>query len=216
MWVVAAGTSRKYLRGPRGAGFLYARKSALGPGYSAANAANAINTPSLAWEPAIIDVAGAVWTDRQAYRLLDGARRYEQFEMSFAAKIGLGAAVEYALSMGIERCWLRTVELASRLRGALREHVPGATVHDQGRSLCGIVTFTLQSHPDAKDVQSWLAGRATPINVSTSSRSSSLLDFHQRGLSDVLRASVSYFNTEEEIRALCDALRELVASAVGS
>ena len=96
-------TSRKYLRGPRGVGFLYANPKLTAAGF----------------EPAMLDVWGATWHSREGYRLAPGARRFEQYEVSFAGKVGLGVAVEYALDVGVERIWARVRHLAGRLRERL-------------------------------------------------------------------------------------------------
>ena len=67
----------------------------------------------------------------------------------------------------------------------------------------GIVTFTKEDE-QPRSIEARL--RAANINVSVSSKSSAQLDFGRRGLSQVVRASVHYFNTEEEIGVFCRAL----------
>ncbi len=174
-------TGRKYLRGPRGTGFLWIRRSF--------------------WdrvEPPMLDLHAATWVARDRYELRGDARRYENWEADVAARIGLGVAVDYALSLGIEEIVLRVATLADRLRGRLAE-IPGVTVRDRGRVRCGIVTFTVEGHP-AETVKDALAKAA--VNVTVSDRFSTLIDMSARGLDAVVRASVHYYNDDTEIDRL--------------
>jgi selenocysteine lyase/cysteine desulfurase len=185
-----AATSRKYLRGPRGMGFLYVEKALC---------------QNL--EPAFLDLHAASLLTPDTFKIRDDARRFENWECNVAAKLGLGAAVEYALAQGIEPMWQRIQQLANHLRLRLAE-VPGVTLRDRGALTSGIVTFTRQGS-SAADVQQWLAGQAERINVSTSTFRSTLLDMKQRGLQEVSRASVHAYNTEGEIDTLIEALMRL-------
>ncbi|MGL6244494.1 aminotransferase class V-fold PLP-dependent enzyme [Pseudomonas sp.] len=185
-----AATSRKYLRGPRGMGFLYVEKSLC---------------QNL--EPAFLDLHAASLLTPDTFKIRDDARRFENWECNVAAKLGLGAAVEYALAQGIEPMWQRIQQLARHLRQRLAE-VPGVTVRDRGALTSGIVTFTRQGS-SAADVQQWLAGQGKRINVSTSTFRSTLLDMQQRGLQEVSRASVHAYNTEAEIDTLIEALMHM-------
>ncbi len=112
-------------------------------------------------------------------------------------------AVDYALGWGLDAIWARVSELAERLRALLRE-VPGVMVHDLGVVRCGIVTFTLAGR-EATEIRDAL--RAQGINVSVSTLTSTRLDMEARALDAVVRASVHYYNTDEELERLCDALR---------
>lgn len=185
-----AATSRKYLRGPRGMGFLYVEKSLC---------------QNL--EPAFLDLHAASLQDAQTFKIRADARRFENWECNVTAKLGLGAAVEYALAQGIEPMWLRIQQLADYLRRQLTD-IPGITPRDLGVQKSGIVTFT---HRDssATHVQQWLAGQEKRINVSTSTFRSTLLDMQHRDLLEVSRASVHAYNTEAEIDTMVAALRGL-------
>ncbi|PYC13451.1 aminotransferase [Pseudomonas jessenii] len=185
-----AATSRKYLRGPRGMGFLYVEKSLC---------------QNL--EPAFLDLHAAALQSADTFTIRADARRFENWECNVAAKLGLGAAVEYALAQGIEPMWLRIQQLAGYLRQRLLE-IPGVTPKDLGLQKSGIVTFTHQNH-SAAQVQQWLAGQEKRINVSTSTFRSTLLDMQHRDLLEVSRASVHAYNTEAEIDAMIAALRRL-------
>jgi selenocysteine lyase/cysteine desulfurase len=136
---------------------------------------------------------------------LPSARRFEPYEFFFAGKVGMVAALEYAAAIGIGEIALRNAELATHLRNRLAD-VPGVSIHDKGVRKSSIVTFTVRGH-HASDVRRTLRTRS--INVSTSSQSSARLDFPQRNLDEVVRASVHYFNTTSEIDALADAVAGL-------
>ena len=180
-----SGTGRKFLRGPRGTGFLYVSKALLER-----------------LDPPFIDLHAATWTDARSFELRPDARRFENWESYVAGRVGLRAAVRYALDLGLEQIRARVTMLADRLREELGR-MPGIKVQDLGRTKSGIVTFTKEDElPRA--IQERL--RAAGINVSVSSKSSAQLDFGRRGLSQVVRASVHYFNTEDEIRTFCKTL----------
>ena len=179
-------TGRKYLRGPRGVGFLYVRKALIA-----------------GLEPPIIDHSAAEWTAPDRYELRADARRFENWENNYAAKLGLGAAVDYALDWRLGPIHDRVRHLADLLRARLAE-LPGVEIRDIGQDRCGIVTFT-QAGPDPFETKARL--RAEAINLSVSRPSSTLLDAARRRLPPVIRASVHYYNDEEEIDRLIRALR---------
>ena len=183
-------TGRKFLRAPRGTGFLYVSDRLIEH-----------------LEPPLLDLHAATWTAPQEYKIRTDARRFENWETNYAAKIGLGVAVDYALEWGVETIEERVSALAGRLRQRLGE-LPGVTIQDRGQRLCGIVTFTVDGVP-ATDVHGRLS--AAGINTSVSAVTAARFDLEPRGLTDVVRASVHYYNTDEEIEKLCATLR-----AVGS
>ncbi len=179
-------TGRKYLRGPRGVGFLYVRESLI---------------PTM--EPPIVDHFAANWTGLDSYELRPDARRFENWENNYAAKLGLGAAVDYALDIGMDAIWDRVRVLADDLRRRLRE-TNGITVQDIGQEQGGIVTFS-SDHEDSADIKQRLASQG--INISVSGPSSTLIDSTRRNLPPICRASVHYYNDEAEIDRLMAALR---------
>ncbi|GBE22118.1 putative cysteine desulfurase [bacterium BMS3Bbin01] len=177
-------TGRKYLRGPRGTGFLYARSSFL--------EAN---------EPLMLDHFGASWVEPERYVLRPDARRYETWESNHAIKAGLGVAAEYAMSVGLESIAGRVFALAAGLRDKLTGI--GATTYDLGRVKGGIVTFSVPG-VDAAAVKREL--RAQSINTSLVDPASTLIDAKRRHLPEMVRASVHYYNTSGEIDTLIAAL----------
>jgi cysteine desulfurase / selenocysteine lyase len=179
-------TGRKFLRGPRGTGFLYVRRERLAE-----------------LEPPFIDLYAARWTAREEYELRPDARRFEGFEANVAAKLGLGAAAEYALGWGLDAIWTRVRELAGALRERLSA-IPGVVLRDLGPERCGIVTFTRRG-VDPRALTFEL--RREGINVWFSETSSTRLDMEARGLAAVVRASVHYYNELAEIERFCDRLR---------
>lgn len=178
-------TGRKFLRGPRGTGFLYASHRLLER-----------------LEPPFLDLHAATWTAADRYVVRPDARRFESWETSVANVLGLGAAVRYAAGWGLPSIEERVVPLAAGLRRQLAER-PGVTVHDQGLRRCGIVTFTVAGVP-AAEVQRRLA--AAGVNTSVSRAGSARWDLLARGVPDVVRASVHYYNDDDDLARLLAAL----------
>lgn len=185
---VLCATGRKFLRGPRGTGFLWVSDRGRDR-----------------IEPPTLDLFSAEWTADRAYEIRGDARRYELWETGLAAKLGLVAAIDYALAVGLEAIEERVVDLAERLRTRL-EALHGVTVHDLGRRRCGIVTFTIDgwASPDVSQ-----ALREQQINTSVTSVSGARWDLADRGLDQMVRASVHYFNTDQELEPLVDAVADL-------
>jgi cysteine desulfurase/selenocysteine lyase len=181
-------TGRKYLRGPRGTGFLYVRGSILER-----------------LEPPFLDLHAAQWVARDRFEVRPDARRFENWETYYAGKIGLGVAIDYALQWGLDAIWARIIRLADDLRRQLAI-IPGVTVWDQGVEQCGIISFTFAGKT-ADEVQRLLADAR--INVSVSRLPSSRLDMEARGLHDLVRASLHYYNAEQESERFCTTLASL-------
>ena len=156
------------------------------------------------FEPPVLDHHAAPWVASDRYELRPDARRFENWENNIAAQIGLGVAIDYTLEIGIDAISERIMALAAELRARLAA-VDRVTLRDLGPEPGAIVTFTVDGI-DPVAVREALAARR--INVSVSNRGSTRLDMERRGLDAVVRASVHYYNTEEEIDALAAAVAE--------
>lgn len=178
-------TSRKYLRGPRGRGFLW------------------VDGPlAERLEPPMLDNHAATWTGTDRYELAPGARRFENWEQPTALTLGLGLAVDHAREIGPDRIRATVQPRAEGLRRRL-DAIPGVTVRDLGQTRGAIVSFTVDGvRPE--DVKAALA--RDRINVSVSVITSTRYDMERRGLDDIVRASLHYVTTEAE----CDLLAERV------
>jgi selenocysteine lyase/cysteine desulfurase len=183
-------TGRKYLRGPRGTGLLFVRRALVER-----------------LEPPMLDLHAAEWSARDGYTVRPDARRFENWECHIGGKIGLGVAIDYACELGLAAIAARVQALAERLRQALGA-LSGVTVQDLGRERCGIVSFST-NRKEAHAVQEALA--AQQINISVSPTAWTRLDMTARGLQAVIRASVHYYNTEEEVTRFCAALEALAS-----
>ena len=181
------GTGRKFLRGPRGTGFLWVRTSALER-----------------LDPFVAEIGSATWDGRQGFTWAPGARRFATWEHSYVNVLGLGAAVRQALDLGLEAIGQRATALGARLRGHLSE-LPGITVHDLGQARCAIVTAKINGL--VAEHAAAALGRAG-VNVSTTVPEDNPLDTQDRGVHPLIRFSPHYYNTEDEI----DRTTELVAT----
>jgi selenocysteine lyase/cysteine desulfurase len=179
-------TGRKFMRGPRGTGVLYARRSAV---------------DRLGASP-FVDGRSAVWTGRDTWHHAPGATRFEFGERSFAAQAGLAAATRYALDVGLAAIADRVLALADRLRSDLGQ-VERVRIRDEGVDRCGIVTFTVDGTP-AVTVKEQLG--AVGINIGAPARINAQWDLGERDIDAVARAGVHYFNTEAELDRLVDAV----------
>jgi cysteine desulfurase / selenocysteine lyase len=183
-------TGRKFLRGPRGTGFLYAR---------------ATTTHQL--HPPFVDLHAGLWDASDSYALAPGAARFENWESNVAARIALGVAVDDAIGIGLDVIEARNRELSTYLRGRLSE-LDGVAVHDKGAQQSAIVTCAHESI-GATTLRDEL--RAQAVNTSVTVATSTRLDFEARRLPDMLRLSVHYFNTIDEIDHVVDTMRGLIA-----
>jgi cysteine desulfurase/selenocysteine lyase len=182
-------TGRKYLRAPRGTGFLYVQKAVQDK-----------------LKLIFMDGHTAQWVTEDDFKIRDDARRFEVYERNRALTLGLGKAVEYALNIGVDRIWQRIQYLAGLMRQNLAL-INGITVHDMGDQQCGIVTFSVEGM-DSALVKTKLAEKQ--INVSIGQAKSTLFYMNKNHLTSIVRASVHYYNTEEEILLLCAELAEML------
>jgi selenocysteine lyase/cysteine desulfurase len=185
-------TGRKYLRAPRGTGFLYVRRELIET-----------------LEPPFLDVHSAHWVAADRIEIRPDARRFETWECSTACRLGLGAAVDYALALGGDAIEARVLALGETLRARLAA-VPGLALHDRGTTRCGIVTFTVEG-VDPFGLAGTLRGES--INISVSTIDFARFDFEARGLTAVARASVHYYNTDDELDHFVSAVEQFAGRA---
>jgi selenocysteine lyase/cysteine desulfurase len=175
---ILSATGRKFLRGPRGTGLLYIRRGLAEQ-----------------LEPAVIDLGSADWVEKDRYEIRPGAKRFELWESYIAGKSGLRVAMDYARSWNLDVSYARIQKLADGLRTGLGD-IPGVTVHDLGVEQCGIVSFALDGR-DPADVTKALGEQS--INTSVSTANMTRLDMDSRGIDALVRASVHYYNSDDEI-----------------
>ena len=183
-------SSRKYLRGPRGAGFLYVSDRVLDQGL----------------EPLYIDMRGADWIAEDQYRALPDARRFENWEFAWALVLATGEAARYATAVGIDLIRRRVSALARRVREGLGD-IGQIRLLDRGGDLCGIVSAAIAGHDPATLVT---ALRSRGINTSAQIREFAVIDYDEKQATAALRISPHYYNTEEEIDLAVATIRELL------
>lgn len=181
-------TGRKYLRGPRSSGLLYASDRALEDS-----------------TPYTVDLHSAEWTGTDQYEIHPDGRRFEQWEQNLSGKTGLAAAISYYLHAGPDQVFDTLALRAQELKNQLKT-INGVSVYDAGESQGGIVTFDTPADP--KELKSQLSEQQ--INVSVSPVSSTLIDMQNRGFGDLIRASVHYYNTTAELSRFTEILEDLL------
>ncbi|MFE7834567.1 aminotransferase class V-fold PLP-dependent enzyme [Streptomyces sp. NPDC057474] len=185
-------TGRKFLRGPRGTGFLWVRSEALAY-----------------LDPYVTEIRAAAWDGGRGFTWRPGARRFETWEVSYANVLGLDAAVRQALDLGLDRIGERAVALGAYLRDRL-DALPGVTTHDLGEHRCAIVTAKVDGLP-APEVAAALARQR--INVSTTVPEHTQFDTEHRGVHPLVRLSPHYYNTEAELDRTVEAMADIAHSA---
>jgi selenocysteine lyase/cysteine desulfurase len=186
-----SGTARKFLRGPRGIGFLYVSDRALKRGDF----------------PLYIDMRGADWVSADSFAPAPDARRFENWEFAYSLVLGLGEAARYALAVGVERGGRRARDLAATLRGKLSE-LRGIRVLDRGNELAAIVTIEVAGW-EASELSRVL--RTCGINTSASLRAYAVIDMDEKRAASALRLSPHYYNTEDEIDRVVEQLKTSIS-----
>jgi selenocysteine lyase/cysteine desulfurase len=183
-------SARKYLRGPRGSGFLYVSDRVLDQGL----------------EPLYIDMRGADWIAEDRYRALPDATRFENWEFAWALVLATAEAARYAMAVGLQPIRDRVSALASRARAGLG-NIGQVRVLDRGRELCGIVSVAISGRDPAELVT---ALRSRGINTSAQRREYAVIDYDEKQVTASLRISPHYYNTEQEVDLAVASIRELL------
>ena len=182
-------TFRKFLRGPRGAGFLYVGDRILKKG----------------WEPLFIDMRGATWSSADQYQARPDALRFEDWEIPYALMFGAKAAIEYTLEIGLPEIEKRNAALASLLRDQLNNI--GLAPLDKGKKLSSIITVY---HPGWNNGALMDSLHVKKINASISHGDYAVIDFKRKNVPWALRLSPHYYNTEAEVGRAVEALKGLI------
>lgn len=181
-------TGRKFLRAPRGTGFLYV-------------------SPRLRerLRPVAPDVRGARWSGEHEFELDESARRFETWEAAHALRLGLGVALEEARQLGVDSVAAHVAALSASLRSRLLEEVAGIRIADPEDAPSGIVTFVReQEEPQSTQAKLSAAGCHTVVVPA----SHGLWDLAPRGLAGVVRVSFHVYNDEDDVEAVIAALRD--------
>lgn len=186
------GTGRKFLRGPRGTGFLYISDRALQAGL----------------EPLFIDMRGADWTTDDTYTPQPTARRFEQWESAPALQLGLAEAIRYANEVGLSTIESRNRHLRNRLRAGLAE-LPGLRLLDEGDHLASLLLFTLPDHETPAALMVTL--KQNQINFSMSYTNFALIDWERKGVTWATRFSPHYYNTDEEVDSVVGVMQAFLS-----
>ena len=195
---------RKYLRGPRGTGFLYISNDILeqdivpshidhyGCPIGSVPSESSYQLGSQLQDSSVVEFAPR-----------EGAKRFEFWESSIASRLGLGEAVCVAMEKGLPEISRDIQRLSALLRNGLEEAIPSIRIHHRESTTCGIVTFYCQN-VDARTIQSamWKEG----FELSMVPATSTPLDSSSTNVPDLVRASISYTTSEKEIRTFCSAL----------
>jgi selenocysteine lyase/cysteine desulfurase len=181
-------TLRKFLRGPRGAGFLYVSDRVIDEKL----------------EPLFIDMRGGDWIAPNEYQVRMDARRFEDWEIPYALLLGSKAAIDLANSLGIDAIQQRNHFLGEIIRKRISA-LPGFRLLDIGREQSSIITVEIRGQKPATVLQGL---RNENINTSVGHKHFALLDFETKQVEWALRISPHYYNTEEEIDLLIHALKK--------
>ncbi|WP_426278265.1 aminotransferase class V-fold PLP-dependent enzyme [Chryseobacterium sp. S-02] len=179
-------TGRKFMRGPRGTGFLYVSDKVLEQNYA----------------PLLLDMRGANWTEYDDYELFKTAKRFEHWEISYASLLGFTEALKYANTIGLHTIEHYNKGLSERLRGNLKNN--GFQIWDQGNNLSSIITFCGPDE-DLENIQKVL--KENNVFFSVTYKNSALIDFTDKNINGIVRLSPHYFNTVEEIEKVSEILK---------
>ncbi|MBL7849941.1 MAG: aminotransferase class V-fold PLP-dependent enzyme [Cyclobacteriaceae bacterium] len=184
-----SGTFRKFLRGPRGAGFLFISDNILNQDI---------------W-PLYVDMRGANWTDPNEFTLRKDGGRFEDWEFPYGLVLGSREAVRYALNVGIAEIEKRNVALCAKVRDGLLDL--GLHILDKGKRQSSIITVNLPGKNPTEVLQQL---RERKVNTSISYRGYAVIDYDAKGVTWGLRISPHYYNSEEEVSQLMQSLQQIL------
>ncbi len=185
---------RKFLRGPRGTGFLYVADKVLEEDFC----------------PLFLDLHSATWTGENAYEAVADAQRFELWERPYALMLGSKMAVDYAIDLGLSKIEHRVKFLADYCRSKL-EQLPFLAVLDRGEEQCGIVTIHIPGWNAALFKQQLDQHN---INSSITIFESARIDFGRKNVPWALRLSPHYYNTREEIDLVVSVIEKTIRKPI--
>ena len=217
-----AATGRKYLRGPRGTGFLYVQKNianALEPSHIDHAAAPVLNVASK-----LPNQENFLYLEEEnesgiLHSYQPGAARFEFWEGSIAARLGLGAAIDLSLTIGMDEIEKSCAKYGAMLRNRL-DKIDRVNVYhgNSDQNMCGIVTFWCDGFEASTIKGRMQYGNGSSgccFHLSIVPATSTPLDSSRTGLGmrQLVRASLSYFNAKDEIDLFCNTLETILCSA---
>lgn len=172
-------TGRKFLRGPRGTGFLYVSDKVL----------------NLDYYPLFIDGKGATWKTASEFEIEPSAKRFETWERSCALQMGLIEALKYLNRIGVDKVEAYNSNLMEHFRRNLSS-ISGVVLYDKGSKKCNILTFN-KHNKSLEEISTAL--KSNNVFFSVSHKHWGVIDFEKKGVEWLIRLSPHYFNTIEEI-----------------
>lgn len=184
---VLVGSGRKYLRGPRGTGFIYINEKIREK-----------------VKPMILDLKNTECY--QEIIKIKKANIFENFEYSPALQIGLGKAIERINSSGINQIELQIRQKSQYLRKKL-DYFSKITFFENFNTLTGINTLKIEGLSSLR-IYNYLLSKRILTSISTSA--TSLLYFNKKKIKDVLRISIHHYNSLYQINYLIKCLIDLI------
>jgi selenocysteine lyase/cysteine desulfurase len=184
-------TNRKFLRGPRGTGFLYISDETLADEL----------------EPMFIDMRGADWTSENKYQQQKTAKRFEDWEFAYSLVIGSAKAIEYCRNAGIDKITGAINLLSTHLRSSLANNSK-IRLLEKSPDVSSSVTLTVAGLSPDKIVNEL---RSKHINVVASYRQFAVLDFNDKNVDWAIRVSPHYYNTIDEVNTFVSEMNRMAS-----
>ena len=184
---VLVGSGRKYLRGPRGTGFIYINDKIR----------EKIN-------PMILDMKNAEIIGDKIK--INKSNIFENFEFSPSLQLGFSKAIERVNNYGIKKIEQNIICKSKYFRNKL-ENFHQITFFENIDTLTGINTLKIKGI-DSLQIYTYLLSKKILCSVTKSS--SSLLYFQKLKVKDLLRISFHQYNSYDDIKYLVKCLIDLI------
>ena len=136
----------------------------------------------------------------------DPPYRFEAGTPSIGDAVGLGAALDYVMGLGMRAIAAHEDRLARQLDNAL-DAIPGVRLVGSATNKVGVASFVVDGM-ETGQVGAALDQLGIAVRAGHHCAQPALRRF---GLETTVRASLAFYNTEEEVHALADAVRDLVS-----